>query len=83
MKGRYEIFKNGKGLAFGKDHACGDFIQIWDASKSTIPDVDNVLVDEDVLLTGLTRERMMELLKEHGFTEEDLAKEHDKQRSRE
>ena len=78
MKGRYEIYKNGKGLAFGNDHACGEFLQIWKLPGQ--PEPDNILVDEDARLTGLTREKYMSLLKKHGFTEEDLAEEYEKDR---
>jgi len=73
MSTRYEIYKGNKGLAFGNDHACGEFLQIWDTSDHTQPDTDNILVDEDTQLTGLTRTRMIDLLEQHGFTEEDLA----------
>lgn len=74
MKGRYEIYhkEDKKALAFGRDHAVGDFLQIWSTSESREPDSDNILVDEDTL-SGLTRERMLELLAEHGFDESELA----------
>lgn len=68
---RFEIFKNGKGLAFGNDFYCGDYLQIWDATKTKMPDSENILVDEDKL-TGLTRPKMLKLLEEYGFTEKEL-----------
>lgn len=70
---RFEIYHEDKALAFGNDHACGEYIQIWDTTKYSMPDCDNVLVDEDTLLTGLTREKMMKLIQEHGFTEREMA----------
>lgn len=69
---RYEIYKGTRGLAFGTDHACGDYIQIWDTSMYREPDDDNIIIDEDQKLTGLTKERFLSIIKEHGFTEEDI-----------
>lgn len=71
--GRIEIYHKDKGLAFGRDHALGEFLQIWDLSKGQMPDADNILVDEDAL-TGLTRVRMEQLILQHGFTLEELEK---------
>lgn len=68
---RFEVFKNKKGLAFGNDHALGEYLQIWNAPNREMPDVDNILVDED-MLTGLNREKMLRLISEHGFNESDL-----------
>ena len=70
---RYVVHHENKSLAFGNDHACGEFLMIWDTTgKYSEPDPDNVLVDEDVLFTGLTQEKMLLLLKEHGFTKQEL-----------
>jgi hypothetical protein len=30
---RYEVIHEDKGLAFGKDHACGEFLMIWKRPK--------------------------------------------------
>ena len=77
---RHEVYKGTKGLAFGNDHACGEYLQIWDASVYREPDGENILVDEDTFLTRLTREKMLQLIKEHGFTEDDLAEVYAQQR---
>ena len=69
---RHEIYHNDKGLAFGRDHACGEYLQIWDLSKGRCPDVDNILVDEDTVLTGLTQDKMLSLVEEHGFEQHEL-----------
>jgi len=71
MSTRYEIYHKDKGLAFGNDHACGEFLQIWDLSKGKQPDVDNILVDED-RFTGFNPPKMLKLLKEHGFALDEL-----------
>lgn len=78
MKRRYEIYHTTKAIAFGIDYACGEFLQIWDITKYREPDVDNILVDEDVKLTGLTRDRVLKILSEHGFTEEEMDEEYSK-----
>ena len=69
---RYEIHHENKSLAFGNDHACGEYIMIWDTSKYSEPDSDNILVSEDVLFTNLTQERMIKLIEKHGFTKEEI-----------
>lgn len=71
---RFEVYHKDKALAFGNDHACGEYIQIWDITKQREPDDTNVLVDEDTRLTGLTKDRMMKLIQEHGFAEHELKK---------
>jgi len=70
---RYEIYHEDKALAFGTDHACGEYLQIWTLDKGRMPDVKNIIVDEDTVLTGMSRGKMLALLKEHGFTEDEMA----------
>lgn len=79
---RFQVMHQDKGLAFGDDHACGEFLMIWirptdpserDAQDIFGPDPEEVIVDEDTVLTGLTREKYLALLAEHGFSEEELA----------
>lgn len=69
---RYVVHHDKKSLAFGNDHACGEFLMIWDTTKYSEPDDENVLVDEDVLFTNLTKQKMINLLEKHGFTQEEL-----------
>jgi hypothetical protein len=69
---RFEIHHEKKSLAFGNDHACGEYLMIWDTSQYREPDGDNVLVDEDTRFTGLTKERMEQLVQEHGFKIDEL-----------
>lgn len=70
---RYEIYHDDKGLSFGHDHVCGEYLQIWtrpdDPGERKQQDEfgpDELVVDEDNM-TVFTRERMLELIKEHGF----------------
>lgn len=79
---RFEVRHQDKGLAFGNDHACGEFLMIWkrptdekerQSQDAFGPDPEEVIVDEDTLFTGFTRERYLALLAEHGFTEGELA----------
>jgi len=71
---RFEIYHKEKALAFGSDHVCGEYLQIWDITEDRMPDEDNILVDEDTKITGMTRDKMMKLIREHGFTEKELEK---------
>lgn len=61
-----------KSLAFGTDRATGAFLQIWDTTKYPDPDDENLLVDEDEVMTGLTKEKFLALVEKHGFTEAEL-----------
>lgn len=81
---RYTVLHDDKGLSFGQDHACGEFLQVWTRPQDEVdrgkqdqygPDPDEMLVDEDAKFTGFTRERMMRLLEDHGFTVEELMNE--------
>lgn len=81
---RFEILHEDKGLAFGRDHACGDFLQIWKRPEDPVerelqdmsgPDEEEMLVDMDTSGIGgprLTKEMMLQLLGDHGFTLEEL-----------
>lgn len=68
---RYEVHHEDKALAFGNDHACGEYLMIWDLSKGSMPEPENILVDED-RFTGLTRDKMEKLVKKHGFNLQEL-----------
>lgn len=72
---RYELYHDDKGLSFGYDHVCGEYLQIWTRPEEPEerklqdqfgPDPHEVIVDEDNM-TGFTKERMLELIEEHGF----------------
>jgi hypothetical protein len=72
---RFEIYHEDKGLAFGYDHACGEYLQIWripeDPEDQKLqwqfgPDPDEMLVNED-RFTNFNRDKMELLIKEHGF----------------
>ena len=73
---RFSIIKNGKGLAFGKDHAFGEYLQIWETlgKDDSVPDCSNILVDEDCMTGFFTRKKMLSLIQQHGFDEADLEK---------
>ena len=72
---RFEIYHEKKALAFGNDHACGEYLMIWDLTKGyREPDPDNILVDEDTKLTGFTKDKMLKLIAEHGFEIGELEK---------
>ena len=73
---RYEVYHKDKGLAFGSDHACGVYLQIWQRPDSPNerslqdrvgPNPEDMLVDEDTL-TGLTSDKKLEIIEQHGFT---------------
>jgi len=72
---RYTIFHDDKVLAFGNDHVCGEYLQIYTrpadlqerkSQDSFGPNPEEMLVDEDKH-TGFTREKMLKLIAEHGF----------------
>ncbi len=80
MSWRIEVLHNDKGLAFGKDHACGEFLIIWERPNDPIerkrqdqfgPDPDEVVVDED-RFTNFTTEKAKTLIATHGFTWQEL-----------
>lgn len=81
---RIEIKHENKGLAFGYDHALGEFLQIWkrpdDPEELRLidtygPDDEDMLVDEDVT-TGFSKEKLIALLNEHGFSYNELEQEY-------
>lgn len=53
-------------IAYGQDHICGLFIQVFDRA-SLFVDKENVLVDLDEVFDGLTPEKMAEIAEEYGF----------------
>ncbi len=72
---RYTISHQDKALAFGKDHACGLFLQIWsrpkDASKRKLQDVigpegEDMLVDKDDI-DDFSDDDVLDLIEAHGF----------------
>ena len=77
---RYEIYHDDKGLSFGHDHVCGEYLQIWlrpdDPGERKLQDKfgpDELIVDEDNM-TGFTKDKMLELLEKHGFELSELEK---------
>ncbi|MFA5058686.1 MAG: hypothetical protein WC485_11275 [Opitutaceae bacterium] len=51
--------------AYGKDHACGWFLQIWDVDEEG---EDHYLVDADQTFGGIETSRdVPRILTEHGF----------------
>jgi len=80
---RYEVIHDDKGLAFGNDHACGEFLMIWKrpakGSKARRlqdqfgADSEDMLVDVDTMFDKeFTRPKMEALISEHGFRLEEL-----------
>jgi hypothetical protein len=78
---RYEVIHIDKGLAFGSDRACGEFLMIWKRPTdpkernnpiSEMPGPDNVIVDLDKLDPTFDRDMMLRLISEHGFTLSEL-----------
>lgn len=79
---RYEVIHTDKGLAFGSDHACGEFLMIWMRQKDPESrhlqdqfgtDANDVIVDEDTAFNpDFNREKMLRLITEHGFRVEEL-----------
>ena len=80
---RYIILHEDKGLAFGNDHACGEYLQIW--ARPTIKkerelqdkfgaEDEEILVDKDTLFDkGFDRDEMIRLIEIHGFHLNELA----------
>lgn len=54
-------------LAYGKDHACGWFVQVWDTTDYPKPDCDNILVDKDAMFDGLTQADIVAVAQQFGF----------------
>lgn len=78
---RYEVIHKDKGLAFGTDHACGEFLQIWkrptdpkERRKQDMygPNPDEMLVDEDSMFNRNFKSVRLQLIAEHGFTLKEL-----------
>ncbi len=81
---RFVVIHEDKGLAFGIDHVCGEFLQIWRRPKEQEerrqqdlygPDPEEMLVDKDPRFDkDFTYETMVKLITEHGFKLEELEK---------
>jgi len=81
---RYQILHEDKGLAFGNDHACGEFLQIWkrpdnpkDRSEQDQfgPNPEEMLVDLDTRFDkDFTKDKMLEIITLHGFRLDELKK---------
>jgi hypothetical protein len=79
---RYEVIHEDKGLAFGSDHACGEFLMIWKRPKNPKkrtaqdkfgPDPEEILVDKDTHFNpDFNRDAMVKLITEHGFALHEL-----------
>jgi len=50
-------------VAWGVDHACGLFVQVWD---NTVDNDDGPLTDLDAQLDGLTTDRLLEIADIYG-----------------
>jgi len=64
--------KRGLAIAWGKDHACGWFVQVWQvpATPDPIedqPDDENILIDLDGRFDALSACAMVAIAREHGF----------------
>lgn len=72
---RQEIYNEKYGLAYGRDHICGNFLQIWklDPKHSTRsfenqPDDSNLVVNRDEFGKGrLSVEEIVKIAEEYGF----------------
>lgn len=53
-------------IAFGVDHAMGDYVMVWNRSEYDLPDVENVVVDEDRFTGDVTPDRIVSLGSEYG-----------------
>lgn len=81
---RYEIIHKDKGLAFGHDRACGEFLMIWRIPENKIErekqkaggaEPEDVLVDMDTKFNkDFNKAKMLELIKIHGFDVSELQK---------
>ena len=81
---RYEVIHDDKGLAFGNDHACGEFLMIWlrpaDLAKRSMqeefgPDLNEIIIDKDMLFDkDFNQAKMTKLIKLHGFKLSELRK---------
>ncbi len=79
---RYEVLHEDKGLAFGHDHACGEFLMIWsrptDPKEREMqhqfgPNPEEILVDVDTLFNKtFERDEMLRLIGLHGFSLSEL-----------
>ncbi len=72
--GRTELVKGDLAIAFGRDHACGLFIQIWKIDPAlplndfeNLMDDHNVVVDRDQLFNKLTIEEFVDIAHGYGF----------------
>lgn len=54
-------------IAYGRDHICGLFVQIFDRSKRNDEDEGLVVNLDEHLEGGLTPEKLSEVAEEYGF----------------
>lgn len=54
-------------MAYGRDHLCGLFIQIFDRSRAKDDDEGLIVNLDEHLEGGLTPERMSAIAEEYGF----------------
>lgn len=74
---RYEVLHNDKGLSFGYDNSCGEFLMIWirpaDMKERKMqdqfgPNPEEMLVDLDTKFDKhFNRDEMLKLIDLHGF----------------
>jgi len=79
---RHEVIHKDKGLAYGKDHACGEFLMIWkrpidlEERKNQDkfgPDPEEIIVDKDTMFhKDFNKNEMIRLIELHGFELQEL-----------
>ena len=67
-------FTESHGLAYGMDHLCGLFIQVWKLdpkyppkSIQNYPDPENIVLSKDALFHKLTIEEVVNIGDQYGF----------------
>lgn len=71
---RKEIFKEKTALAYGHDHAVGNFVMIWKINPKyplkhieNEPDDTNLIVDRDEFFGKLSESEVVRIAKQYGF----------------
>jgi len=61
MSRHEETLTNGVAIAYGLDHACGPFVQVWTPDDDEVPHIDL-----DGMFDGLTLEHCIDIAEKHG-----------------
>lgn len=71
---RQELYNEKYGLAYGRDHICGNFIQVWKLNPKfgnraieNQPDDDNLVIDRDEFKGRLSVKEMVQIAEKYGF----------------